>query len=176
MAEAIRRAGGQSALARKLSEIIGREVKPQTIQYLARRTGKKPATGSRWTLAIARAAELHPDWPNDRPRSKLPANGLATGSGDGAESTSQPSAVELAQEVAGMELTRDAIALVRAWMALPENEREDFKRKIETASLRYRARVPDERLSHLAAPNSATARKQAERAKPRTKKRTPGTQ
>lgn len=52
----------------------------------------------------------------------------------------------LTVEIAAVELPRDAIEVARAWMVLPENERNDFRRKIEMAALRYRDNVPDARL------------------------------
>lgn len=58
------------------------------------------------------------------------------------------------EEIATMEMRRNAAELVRAWMALPENERDDFKRQIEVASLRYRRKVPDRKVEHLAAPTA----------------------
>jgi hypothetical protein len=49
-------------------------------------------------------------------------------------------------EVLEVELPRDAIDLARSWMVLPENERNEFRRKIETAALRYRDHVSDTRM------------------------------
>lgn len=49
-------------------------------------------------------------------------------------------------EVVEVELPRDAIDLARSWLVLPENERNEFRRKIETAALRYRDHVSDERM------------------------------
>jgi hypothetical protein len=147
IAEAIERAGGQTELARKLSVRVGQPIKPQTIQYLASRAGK-PARGSRFKADIAAVTGLDPLWKPGEPVAALapvPYNLLA----NSAQSTSAP-ALELASEIDGMELTKDALAVVRAWMALPENEREDFKQKIETASLRHRKSVPDEHLKHMA--------------------------
>lgn len=57
-------------------------------------------------------------------------------------------------EVATMALRSEAVELIRAWLALPEVERDEFKRKIETAALRWRRHVIDERLKHLAAPSA----------------------
>lgn len=51
-----------------------------------------------------------------------------------------------------MEMTSDAIYVARAFMALPENKRDDFKRWIETVALEYRTPVPDHQLEHLRAP------------------------
>ena len=74
--------------------------------------------------------------------------------------------------LATMELRREAIDLVRAWLALPEVERDQFKRRIETASLRWRRHVIDERLRHLAAP-TAPAAPEAPAAPKRTPTRRP---
>jgi transcriptional regulator with XRE-family HTH domain len=49
-------------------------------------------------------------------------------------------------EVIEVELPREAIDLARSWLVLPENERNEFRRKIETAALRYRDHVPDARM------------------------------
>lgn len=54
---------------------------------------------------------------------------------------------------ATMDIRKQAQEIITAWMALPENEREDFKRQLETASLRYRRHVPDAHLAHLARPD-----------------------
>jgi hypothetical protein len=50
------------------------------------------------------------------------------------------------KEIIEVELPRDAIELARSWLVLPENERNDFRRKIETAALRYRDHIPDARM------------------------------
>lgn len=55
---------------------------------------------------------------------------------------------------ATMDMRREAAELLRAWYALPENERDDFKRRIEVASLRHRRKVPDRDVEHLAAPKA----------------------
>jgi phage repressor protein C with HTH and peptisase S24 domain len=55
-------AGGQSALARAVSDIVGRTVKPQIIQYLCNLDLPKPARGSKYTHAIAQAAGVNPNW------------------------------------------------------------------------------------------------------------------
>lgn len=54
--------GGQSELARRVSKILGREVKPQVIQYLANAEAEKPARSSRYTWAIAQAANVNESW------------------------------------------------------------------------------------------------------------------
>lgn len=59
---AIDRVGGQAALARRVSAIIGRVIKPQTIQYLADDKRAKPAQGSGMTAAIAKASGLRAEW------------------------------------------------------------------------------------------------------------------
>lgn len=56
-----------------------------------------------------------------------------------------------------MELKRELRELFTAYMALPENERDDFKRQIEISSMRYRRRTRDEALAHLAAPKERPA-------------------
>jgi hypothetical protein len=66
MQEAVRRCGGQSELARKLGEVYGVKIKPQTIQYLqsetpSKKTGKV-AQGSRLTPQIAALAGLSAEW------------------------------------------------------------------------------------------------------------------
>lgn len=43
--------------------------------------------------------------------------------------------------------TAQAIALMRNWQALPENDRMDYFRRIEVLALAYRQPVPDEKLS-----------------------------
>lgn len=42
-----------------------------------------------------------------------------------------------------MDVLRDAFDLVRAWLTLPDNERQEFKRHIETRALQYRDAAPD---------------------------------
>ena len=50
-----------------------------------------------------------------------------------------------------MNLNRTADQLVRAWLALPENIRNRYKREIETLALQYMEDVPDSRLTYLSA-------------------------
>ena len=38
-----------------------------------------------------------------------------------------------------MEYAKESLAVARAFMALPRNERDEFKRKIEVAALRWMA-------------------------------------
>ena len=48
-------------------------------------------------------------------------------------------------EQRNMELTRDALQVAQAFMALPANERESFKREIEQAASRYATNEVDRR-------------------------------
>lgn len=64
--------------------------------------------------------------------------------------------LERTTEVEGVELTKAAIEVAKAFMALPENMRDDYKRKIETEALKHRSRILDADLGHLAAPQKET--------------------
>jgi hypothetical protein len=69
-----------------------------------------------------------------------------------------------------MELTTDAVFVAKAFMDLPKNKRDEFRRKIEIEAMPYMSRVPDEQLAHLAAPKRTVA------ATPKKRTRVPGTQ
>lgn len=144
IAEAIKRAGGQSVLARKVALYTGKKCNPQTIQYLARKTLKKPARGSRLIAAIAAVTGLRAEYLSD---GKLPRD---------TDAPAAPAAIETTVEVEGVELTKQALNVARALMKLPENRRDDYQQEIESEALRYSSRVKDQKLGHLAAP---TARK-----------------
>lgn len=62
-------------------------------------------------------------------------------------------------EVIEVELPREAIDLARSWLVLPENERNEFRRKIETAALRYRDHVPDARMRTWGKERAPTGKK-----------------
>lgn len=62
IAYCVEKVHGQSSLARKVSKIVGREVAPQAIQYLANKKRGKPAQGSSLTAAIAAAAAVDVQW------------------------------------------------------------------------------------------------------------------
>jgi transcriptional regulator with XRE-family HTH domain len=117
------------------------------------------------SLGMSRANVSH--WINGR--GKMPSGGLADaaaarlgvattwlvkgeGSPDRAAPIERKAALDLMMEVDGMELSRDAILVARAFMELPGNKRAEFKRKIETAALEYATAKPDGELEHLAAP------------------------
>jgi transcriptional regulator with XRE-family HTH domain len=51
------------------------------------------------------------------------------------------------------EMSPEATRLLKSWGALPENDRMDYLRRIETLALAYRDPVPDEQLKHLSAKN-----------------------
>lgn len=57
------------------------------------------------------------------------------------------------------DMTLEQSRLLRSWGALPENERMMYLRRIETLALAYREPVPDEKLTHLAAPKVKTTKK-----------------
>lgn len=81
--------------------------------------------------------------------------------------------------VAMADIRREGLELLRAWQKLPENERDEFKRRVEVAAMKYSRRVNDERLDHLAAPGTKAASragKAARKAPAKAKARTPGTQ
>jgi hypothetical protein len=80
-------------------------------------------------------------------------------------------ALERSQEIGDVEISKSALELIRAWNALPLNERMAIKRKVELAALRYSEPVPDENLAGLAAPGTPTAELVAKK-----KVRSPGTQ
>jgi transcriptional regulator with XRE-family HTH domain len=52
------------------------------------------------------------------------------------------------------DMSPEAKRLLKGWGALPENERMAYLRRIETLALAYLDPVPDENLTHLAAPTS----------------------
>lgn len=149
LGEAIRRAGGQSELARMVTKFTGKPVSPQAIQYLADRKRKKPARGSRLVAAIAAVTGLRAEWLSDGkgPReSKDPVPQTKTGS------------LETTMEVDGVELTKQALQVARALMKLPENRRDDYQQEIETEALKYSSRIRDAQLEHLAAPSGKKKR------------------
>lgn len=57
---AVEIAGGQTKLARKVTDLMGKEVRPQAIQYLC--NSAKPARSSSLTIFIAEATGLDPIW------------------------------------------------------------------------------------------------------------------
>lgn len=161
MRVAIKRAGGQSALARRLNEVYNAGVSPQTIQYLASTTLEKPAQGSRLTPQIAALTGLAADW-------------LATGTGEqnaeGArdgrrqrrQSITRAGIIEITIKETGemrrIELTQDAIEVALMFMDLDKRERATFKRQLTVAAMQHMDVRPDAELAHLAAPDTPTAR------------------
>lgn len=158
---AIKRCGGQTELAREIYRRYGKNVSPQRIQYLASETVAKPAKGSRITPEIAAVAGLRAEWlalgigrrdePNkdvdpDQPRRLKPAQVVDV-------------KVKGSERRIKMELTQDAIDVAKAFMDLPARERLRFQRAIMVAALPYSRDVPDEQLSHLAAPKEAPAKR-----------------
>lgn len=136
--EAIKRAGGQSELARKLTRYTGNTVSPQAIQYLADRNRRKPARGSRLTPAIAAVTGMRAEYLSD---GKLPRDADAPA----------PPALETTMEVEGVELTKQALNVAKAFMDLPRNRRDEYQRAIEAEALGHSSVVPDSKLRHLAA-------------------------
>lgn len=59
---AVQRVGSQTQMAKLVSDLIGREIKPQSIQKLAYTKCAKPSTGSSLTTAIAVVSGLRPEW------------------------------------------------------------------------------------------------------------------
>lgn len=161
LALAIKRAGGQSALARKIFARFGIATSPQRIQYLSRSSGAKPARSSGITAQIAAVAGLNAEW-------------LATGKGarDAGDERSlkrakdermiHEQARELRITLIGtgetikMEITKQALEVAKAFMDLPVNERNKIERKVMTLRLQYLEEVPDDKLGHLAAPTART--------------------
>lgn len=60
--------------------------------------------------------------------------------------------LETAMEVDGVEFTKQALQVAKAFMDLPRNRRDDYQRAIETEALNSSSVVPDRQLGHLAAP------------------------
>jgi hypothetical protein len=144
---AIARAGGQSALAEKVSRYTGKKVDPQVIQYLASRKRAKRARASRFTPAIAAVTGLRAEW-------------LAHEKGPRDDDPPAPE-LTVAGEIDGMEFTKQAIEVAKAFMDLPRRRRDEIHRQVTTEALLEVSHVPDSKLGHLAAP---------------TKKRVKGTQ
>lgn len=134
-------------MAKLVNDRFGLNISQQTIGYLLNRKRTKPAAASKYTPQIAAVSGLNAQWL---------ASGRGTrdailAAGDiGAPTRAQPT-IETTTEVDGVELTRAAIEVAKAWMDLPRNERDEFKRKIETAALRHSAAIPDNELEHLSA-------------------------
>lgn len=154
--------GNQSALARAVNKMLPKEeqITAQAIQYLQKRTGK-PARKSGLTHIIAQVAGLNPP-----------------GINGGELRATSPPVLERSQEIDDVELSKAALELIRAWNALPLNERMVIKRRVESAALRYLDPVPDEQLTDLAAPGTPTAEKaKTPPDKPKSGKKTrqPGT-
>lgn len=186
---AIERAGGQSELARMVNERYGTKLKPQNIQYLARKTPNsrgKVAGGSRHSSLFASVVGLVAEWlesgegPQDVPNwkpSKARKNGVLK------EPLTLSRTVHVKIKETGeritVELTTDALKLAKLFMDMAVEDRKEILRQVETKEIKRKiqggAYVPDEKLGHLAAPGTATAelamaRKRAKAAKPAAKK------
>jgi hypothetical protein len=163
MQYAIRRAGGQSRLAREIELRYKIKTTQQRLQYLASETRRKPAKGSRITPQIAGVAGLRAEW-------------LATGIGPREETPTRPRAsadrrdkleaaavvdvkIKDTTRILRMELTQDAIDVAKAFMDLPARERMRFQRAILVAALPHTRDIPDEALGSLAAPTAKTQKK-----------------
>lgn len=165
MDEAIKRAGSRSELARLVSAKLPkgqRKLTTSAIQYLARRTatkGKKPAQGSRHVHLIAEVAGLVP-------------YGIESGEGSpesapGGTDRRGP-IVDIAEEIDGVEYTRESLQIARWFKELSGATRQKFAKEIERA---YHAEGPvkgDEELRHLARPDGEIAA--AERGKKKVDK------
>lgn len=144
---AVKRAGGQAQLAKLVNDRFGLKISQQTINYLLNRKRVKPAVASKYTPQIAAVSGLNAQW-------LASGRGLRDAVSEVAEGVAPVRAaptIETTTEVDGVELTRAAIEVAKAWMDLPRNERDEFKRKIETAALRHSAAIPDNELEHLSA-------------------------
>ena len=155
---AIRKAGSQSELARRVSELLprGQKLTPQAIQYLASRKARKkdgkPAGGSTFTPFIEQATGLA--YANE---GRLSASiGEVTLAATGTLGTLEP-----AQEIGGVELTKDAIRVARAFMDLPRRRRDAILRAIETEALGETTAVADARVEHLRAPSEKKSKPKA---------------
>lgn len=171
--EAVELIGGQSETARQIRVRYGRQVSQQSIAHLVTaKPGRKPAKGSALTPMIAALAGMTAEWlatgrgqkwvggrRPDTVDNPPPPSGLdLLLDGDSRARNVQPEppreAHTYAQEVPVVEITRGTAELIRAWEALPENERMRFKREIVAKAAIYRDYVPDGRLGHLAAPTA----------------------
>lgn len=133
LAIAIRRAGGQSSLVRKIKQRYAIEITPQAIQYLARETSEKPAKGSKLTAQIAGIAGLRAEW-------------LASGDGEMDEPTQPITGLHVKDvhtelerlgvtvketgEQLDMELTQEAVEVAKLFMDLNKKERTKFYRAL----------------------------------------------
>lgn len=172
MAVAIRIAGGQSALARKLHERYGIEVKPQAIQYLASTTLEKPAQASRLTPQIAAITGLAAEWLASG-RGEQYASGATDRRRPRRQTITRAGVVEITIKETGamrrIELTQDAIEVALMFMDLNKRERARFKRQLTVAAMQHMEDRPDEELSHLAAPGTPTAEARAKPVKKPTR-------
>lgn len=167
MKVAVDRAGGQTALARKIEKRFGGKVDPQRIQYLvtAKTSDRKPkaARGSQLTPQIAAVTGLRAEW-------------LASGTGPRDEGTTIASKAPISKpkieragtieitvketgEMRRIEMTQDAIEVAIMFMDLSKRERSNFKRQLTAVALQHMDIAPDEQLDHLAAPGTPTAEK-----------------
>lgn len=139
MAEALKRIGGppdraQTKLAKALN-VRFPELKttPQAIQYLAKNPNAK--RGGRLMVYISRLVDLPPlgEWSVS---SEHPIHEAAGGIVEPVPNMSRRS-VERAKELDGVEYTKEALEVAKAFMDLPRNLRDEFKRQIETEALRW---------------------------------------
>lgn len=82
--------------------------------------------------------------------------------------------LETTTEVDGVELTKQAIQVAKAFMDLPRNRRDDYQQQIETEALKSSSRTPDEKLRHLAAPTAQKKLRSATAAVPYLSAHRPG--
>lgn len=103
-------------------------VNQQTISALEKRDSKT----SEYLLPLATTLNLRPD---------------ELLSGNWGVAVREPATLYTPEDQA-MNVQKEVAELVAAWMALPENERDEFKRELEVRSLKYRKRVPDKQMEN----------------------------
>lgn len=95
------------------------------------------------------------EWFYDDDDLPLPKSG---GQARASAGTARQSTEQSARDVS-MDHGRISADLLRAWWALPEKLRNQFKREIVAQALPWMDEVPDDKLHHLAAPGTDSAEK-----------------
>jgi len=150
IAKAIEKVGSQREVIRRIANRFGKTFTQQAISKLKNAPDDEYVVNSKVTPYLALVAEFNLDWLTRGidPRDTVPQLNASN------TTRKIPRLNDNIVAEDGVEYTRAALDVARAFMALPENERDEFKRHIETAALRYRSRVSDQQMEGWRAPRS----------------------
>lgn len=143
--------GSQESIAAKIRERFGVPCSQQAIGNLYSPPPDKEPQSSRLTPYLAALAGYSPTWLASEVGERDIAPQLNAENMAGTIHSSPGHHIE----VDGVEITRAALEVAKAFMALPEFERDDFKQRIETLALQYRSRVLDHKMESWRAPRVA---------------------